>query len=408
MTSAIHGSPRLRYRDGTAYRGEQAPSLEYDPAADGPARQEATLVFWDSRGVRLGEVSTVIARHGLLRVEVERQATGPTTCSFSLATPPPDVTLTYGTRVDVHLLGRSRPWWSGFLVQVPAAAGTAWPKKYKASGWSTQLGWVMVDETWAGRRVWDIVDDLARRWIEPRTGAVYSSSAIVRTGGSRYLVSDEMQVRKTTAAATLDQLAGLAGGWEWGVGPDRVFYFRPKSAALDEAAIWWIGRHVQDVEPETDDNKVRNRLWVQCGSAGTSGDNFLDLPLEDLESQRLHGIRETVVRAPSVYAPVDAYRWASTELARLRAPVDQITCKGVPVGETLLDCRGVARLWAADGSACWELPKEQVTYKVTSARTECDVELGELPMLLHRLLGILEARRYQAELVQAAKNRQTT
>lgn len=399
-TGARYGEDYLRYGDGTIYRGPRSAVPETAAGVVLPLRRSVVLRFYDTDGLKFYEASSDSGNQTLARGDFEVTPNGPGSGSFTLLEHPAGIT--HGTRVDLHLWGLAAPVWSGWVQGRPAAGRWAWPYDFRAFGFFSQLDWPHVgDHTWTTERVWEIVDEVVRTYVEPRTQVLYSAGAI--SALAKYKVQ-EMRARIIPAKKLLDQLSSLAGTFEFGVGPDRQFFFRPETAEVLEH--WWLGKHFAAADPDEDSSRIVNRLWVQHGKRSADGDNYLALPLEDVASQRTHGIREGVFRAPSVFNQADAYRAGSVELKRQKDPTVRLPVRGLEFDGTPILCRGFARVVSEDGSQEYVLQKKRVHYRITPERVSVDVDLGERIQDGAAWFSELAATQSRLELVQQMTNRQ--
>lgn len=400
-TSARYGEDLVRFGDGTIYRGPRAATPDYAAGVTLPRRRSVVLRFYDAQGLKFHEISSDTGNQVLLKGDFELLQSGPGSGSFSLAVRPAGVT--HGTRVDLHLWGSSTPIWSGWIQGIPSPGRWSHPPfDFRAFGFSAQLDWTYVeDATWTTTPVHEIVDEVIRTYVEPTTRILYSAPAI--SALARYNVQ-ELRGRVIPCKKLLEQLSSLAGVFEFGAGPDRQFFFRPESQVITEH--WWAGRHFAATDPDEDSSRIANRLWVQHGKRSADGDSYLPLPLEDKASQRDHGVRVGVVRAPSVYNQADAYRFASVELSRLAEPTVRLPVRNLEYTGTPILCRGSARVVAEDGSAEYVLRKRRVVYRIASERVSVDVDLGERMLTDAEWISELFATQSRIELVQQMANRQ--
>jgi hypothetical protein len=401
VTSAIHGSPWLRYGDGTIYRGEQAQEAA-SSSISMASRSGAELRVYDSTGVLVGLVSSEWGTQILLAAKATVTTSGPGSLSFSLDRRP-SWTMTHGTRVDLHLDGSVSPVWSGYLQQVPSALSTAWPYDYEAIGWRAQMSGVIIpSQTYTARRIYQVVRDLVRSQVEPRTDIIYDASLI--DSSATYLLGD-YRAERATLTSVLDDLRDMAGLYVWGVDADRRFYFQPVSTAV--GYHWWVGQHVTDCKAEEESDKLANRIWVKMGKRlPLSDDQWLSYPVEDLASQATYGVREASITAPSVYTESDAARMASVTLAERKAPTVRLSLSGLNYTGPIA-CEGQARVVSADGTAEETRPIEEVTYDIGPARIDVSVDLGDRRPDVGRWLAGWYGQQERLEQLQQAAQRQT-
>jgi len=400
VTSARYGSPWLRYRDGTVYRGE--PRLEPVPASlSMPGRDGAELRVYDDVGRLVGICSSEWGTQTLLSARATVTTAGPGALEFSLAERPAWA-MTHGTRVDLHLWGGPEPVWGGYITSAPSALSTRRPYRYDAVGWRSQLAGVIIpQQTWSGWRIVQVVRDLVRRYVEPRTSIVMDPILIDER--ATYILGD-YRAERATLTSVLDDLRDLAGLYVWGVDAQRRFRFQPVSQEV--GWHWWVGVHCTECEAEEDSSKLANRIWVKMGKRlPQTSDQWLTYPLEDLASQRTYGARDGSITAPSVFSEADAVRMASVTLAERREPTVRLRLRGLAVEEPV-PCVGRARVVGPDGDEETR-PIDEVTYSVTGARIEVEVDLGDRQPEIGRWLADWHGQQERLEQLQQAAQRQT-
>lgn len=401
-TSARYREDFLRYGSGTIYRGPAAGLDDFRRDDLEPIRRGITLRIYNTSGLKIGEITSEVSGQVLLAASWELLPTGCGGASFTFSDVLPQfVSLPFNTRIDVHLSGAIAPIWSGFLRRLPSPITSTWPRTFEGYGFQAHLDRVIIRQQDYSEQITSrAVAELVRDYLDPSTGILYSASKICSS--CRYRIRD-IQFRYITVRRAMEQLAGLAGEYEWGVDADREFFFRRESREITES--WWVGRHVAEADVDEDYEDMANRIWVQSGQRSGSGDNFLPLPLDDAGSQAAYGMWESIVRAPSVFNLTDAYRFASVELARRAQPAVRASARGIEYQGQPVDCRGLVRLVGRDGTEI-TARKRRVRYTLTGSRLTLDVDLGEREIDLPGWVADLGAQQARLELIQQSTNRQ--
>lgn len=396
----------FRYGEGVWYRGPRSADV-LDPEL---VITGALVQLYGPGDVLIASLSSDAADSRMSRLRFELTPTGPGYLDLDITSLPDGVGIQHAARVDVFLDGRLRPHgrikpvYSGYIQQMPNAGSTEWPRKYRGFGFYGLLDKMMTTRTFMAASVWRIVDTLARE-IETRTVGriIYNSSKIQISHdgtGSAYPV-EKIVFSKASYKTALTQLAGLAGGWEFGVDSDRELWFRAPITEPSNDSLLWCPQHVTQVTYNEDSTDVINRLWIKGGQRQTSGDNYLELPLDadgNESSQSLYGIREGDATAPSVFSDLDSYRWGACELAYRRKPRRTVSLGSLESRLNFIDCVGPLQVTLPDGSVIL-IPKSKVIYTVDQG-IACDVQLGDLTYTPGQLSGELKAQQARAELLQ--------
>lgn len=361
-------------------------------------------------------LSSDTADSHLSRLRLELTPTGCGSIELDITGLPAGVTITHGTRLDVIIGSVPNPQWnhrykgwvppiySGYVQQAPASGSTDWPRKVKGFGWYGILDKLHVNRTFIVAPVWRIVDTLVRALETATAGRVLYNAGKIQVGrfgaGSSFPVA-EIRFSHVTYRAALAQLAGLAGGYEFGVDAMREVWFREEITEPDSNAHLWVGPHVHTVTYTEDSTDLINRLWIKSGKRQAAGDNYLTVPLDadGMESsQAQYGLREGEVTAPSVFGEVDAYRWGATQLAAKSAPKKTISISEVDGRARFpADCSGPVRLTMDDGTSV-TVPKAKVVYTIDNG-VSCVIQLGEATPNLGKLSSELQAQQARAELL---------
>ena len=286
----------------------------------------------------------------------------------------------------------------GLITSVELAVGEQGTITITTDGYRVQLGWTLIDATWFGKEVSQIVTDLLDTYVLPATDITYDP-ADIEPGD--YVVDAVTFMGLATSA--IETLAQLAGAWEWGVDRNAKFFFRRPSEVvamqcrLEAGATRWT---------ETwDYSQIVNRILVR--GAGT-----VKVTRNDLQSQARYGVRSDVVYLTSLTTEPDAERYGDAVLAQ-RADVamrGQLTLAkdstlfeaGTPVPRLSVQqastVRYGERLYAEDAyNGEYPYQVQRISRRMTETGCEATLDLGlarpRLADLLTQLSNSLAAAR---------------
>lgn len=129
-------------------------------------------------------------------------------------------------------------------------------------GFLIDLSTLIVNTTYSGEGIKDIVQDILDNYVIPYSDITYSASDIDDPG---YAVSDV--VFNHTVKDAMGLLASLAGNVEWGVDRNRKFFFKLTDRNIKKVFIF--GRDIQSFTEERKDDEIINSLNV-FGADGIS------------------------------------------------------------------------------------------------------------------------------------------
>lgn len=122
-------------------------------------------------------------------------------------------------------------------------------------GYISELSDVIVNETYEGMEISDIVKDILDNYVVGVKRVIYSASDIEETSFSVASV-----VFNHDALSALKFLADLAGDFEWGVDINKSFYFKKRDTNVRRT--YHIGREIYDYEELEDHEAVKNVVNV--------------------------------------------------------------------------------------------------------------------------------------------------
>ena len=256
--------------------------------------------------------------NALNEVTFEITSTGCGQCQLTFYRQPSNTQMDYMQRIDIHLYGDRKPWYSGYIISRPIEGTTDTKFVYKGYGFYNRLENVMLWKTYENTDVGDIVRDIARQVERQTLQVVYNDSKIQSVGYSpTKLVFDGVTVKEA-----LNTLADFAVDYVYGVDEYRCLYFRRRETAVNEQARLTVGKHITSYTPSWDVSKLVNWARIKGGSVDDQGEQWLCI-VEDKESQNSYGVHQAVWNLPEAYDAADA---GSGEVRQ-----DQRSPAGVPL-----------------------------------------------------------------------------
>ena len=420
---ARFGYPLCYYGIGTRYRGLQP--LQPTPLQQ-PLRSGVTVKIYDRTDQLIQVISSNAGRSLLQKLTFDLLDTGPGQFTLQLLQ---QITINHDYRVDVHLWNSPAPIYSGFVQTIPVAGTTEHSWEIGGFGWFAKSEDTLITGVYnAGSYPHQMATDIATQFAT-NTGNRVSVGTISTTTQSTdiyqvdsngnvltglpiayvtYSTAGNVQFIRTPMKDAMKTVVDLSGQYVWGVDANRRFFFQPISQAVTDDARWWAGRHMETYVPAEDSSKIKNQVYIKLGTvrrdlpptAPLWATNFLDLPLNDLPSQALYGIRSEVYSAPAALNPTDATRAAAVELDRLCIPIQKATVTGIDFTGTPVLPVGAARIMGIGGNAL-VLQKVKVAYTVQGSSVKMDVQLGQLDRTPGTLVNTVTKAISEAALIQS-------
>ena len=238
--------------------------------------------------------------NALNEVTFEITSTGCGQCQLTFYRQPDNAQLDYMQRIDIHLYGDRKPWYSGYIISRPIEGTTDTKFVYKGYGFYNRLENVMLWKTYENTDVGDIVRDIARQVERQTLQVVYNDSKIQSVGYSpTKLVFDGVTVKEA-----LNTLADFAVDYVYGVDEYRCLYFRRRETSVNEQARLTVGKHITSYTPSWDVSKLVNWARIKGGSVDDQGEQWLCI-VEDKDSQNRYGVHQAVWNLPEAYDAAD-------------------------------------------------------------------------------------------------------
>jgi len=220
------------------------------------------VMVYNTSGELLAIFSSEIENNPLIELEFKYADTGCSSFSLSFSEIPTNVTLTYNTRIDIHLYGDSNPWYSGYITVIPKAGTTATTFTYEGYGYYDQLANVIINETYTSMEISDIVGSIMTNTVEPYTDIVYKESKLYDTS---YIVS-KLKFKHVTAKSAIEDLADYATSYVCGVDEYRQLYFKPVDTDINSNCYFFVGKNTNTFEPEESIEDLKNYLYIKASS----------------------------------------------------------------------------------------------------------------------------------------------
>lgn len=349
-------------------------------------------------------------KNALNKVTFEITSTGCGQCQLVFYDKPDAAQLDYMQRIDIHLFGDRKPWYSGYILTRPIEGTTETQFTYKGYGFYDRLANVLIFKTYENMDVGEIVRDIARQ-VETQTLQIaYNESKIQDVGYSpTKLVFDGV-----TAKEALKTLSDFAVDYVYGVDEYRNIYFRRRETAVNEQARLTVGKHLASYSPAWDASKLVNWARIKGGNIDDNGEQWLCV-VEDSASQQTYGIHQAVWSLPEAYSVEDAMRWGQNQIDQYKAPVKSAKVSGVnldyPYPDGTFNVRhmtteGLAEIRRLDGVTD-TYPIKKIKYTISGADgIKTELELGEPEFSVDRYLADSERRAKDIEQSQASALKQ--
>lgn len=367
------------------------PTHEYYPG-------QYVVYAYAADGTRTAMFGSGIEDNALSSLSFSITSTGCGDCTLTFKKLPSNVELTYMQRIDIHLFGDRRPWYSGYILSRPVEGTTESTYTFKAHGYYNRLESMYLFQTYKNMDVADIVRDIARQ-AEKSQDLIYNETKIITAGYTvQKLVFDGTSVKDA-----LKTLADFAVDYVYGVDENRNLYFKPRNAAINEQARLTVGVHLSSYVPEWDVSKIVNWARIKGGNIDDSGEQWL-CTVEDAESQQLYGVRQAVWTLPEAQAAEDAERWGKNQIQKYKDPVRSAKVSGVRLEYPLQNGTFNVRHMTTDGEAeirtlsgdTYTYPINKISYTVSASKgISADLQLGEPVFALDRYL-LEQERNYKA------------
>lgn len=233
---------------------------------------------------------------------------------------PEDLVIERNDRVDIHLMGTDRPWYSGRVQDIPGVSSKLGGWQYGGHGYFEELDNIIVNEDYQNMSVANMVIDLAQTYLGGRDILFFSDQFM--SGG---YTAQHVQFDRSTFKGALKKLAELAHNYVFGINEDRQLFFRPQEgrplSRYANKASHWLGYNLDSFELAEDTKKIHNIIHVKIGEISAEDSNFADFILEDLDSIAFFGERAKALTAPELKNQDDAQTWAQYKLEEAAWPM---------------------------------------------------------------------------------------
>lgn len=180
-------------------------------------------------------------------------------------------------------------------------------------GYISELSDVIVNETYEGMEISDIVKDILDNYVVGIKNVSYSASDIEETSFSPASI-----VFNHDVLSALTLLAELAGDVEWGVDRNKNFYFKRRDTNVRRT--YHIGREIYEYQEIEDHEAVKNVVNV-------FGSESSVVPLSTITSAgsvSTFGRKESNIFQSSIVEPSDANRLGLVNVKNTDSKIRQI------------------------------------------------------------------------------------
>lgn len=301
--------------------------------------------------------------------------------------------------LHIYLENNSTPTFYGYVSKLPGPGTDRDYVEIQGSGMLGQLKWKTVVAVYEEMRVFEIVRDIGENHGLANLGDIRYFPFGISEKADFFVT--KIDFKGVPIDECMSQLATLAGpDFRFGITPSGVFFFS-NSRSSENYVTWRTGIHFSEFTVDYDSSALYNRSLVKH-PASIDSSGFLELPIEDEESQKMYGVREKVFSSPSTIDPVDAYRAASVDLARNSSPQPRSSIRGL-IYQGEISIPGIVRLYGRD-RAYYELRKKRVKYSFGPAGMTADVELGSLEDNLVELVNEMSTVQKRFEILNRTES----
>jgi hypothetical protein len=345
MSNSFRGNdivnPRVTTAFGTARGGQKllrgifTDLTQYEFATASAVK----IYFYNRAGRRLGELSSEHYNRQLLDVNFELVENGCGSASIELAEYP-SFSVELGTYIEVFLYQSTIPWYSGIIMKVPSPAtfGENSAITLEVFGFYQLLEQVILKTAatkptqYGYTNVTSAAYDIAVNFIGPNLSVGIDPN---RFEPSSY-VATELDFELAHAKKALKDLADLSRDYIFGIDAKRKVFFRARRTKSTNLGISFLTHNIEKLEVIRDLDSVVNRLYVKSGSsrgdAGQGTNLALEDPIEDVDSQRIYGVREKVETVPTLVNTTDVDQWGQWFIDQHSEPEETVTIRLTDIG----------------------------------------------------------------------------
>ena len=368
-----------------------------------------TVIAYAEDGTKTAFFGSGIEKNPLYKLTFEISQTGCGNCELTFKVLPSTSELNYMQRIDIHLFGDEKPWYSGYIISRPVEGTTETEYKFTAHGYYNRLETMILFETYENMDVGEIARDIARK-AEQNYGLVYNATKIADVGYTvTKLVFDGVTVKEA-----LSTLSDFALDYVYGVDEYRSLYFQSRERGINEEARLTVGKHVNKYVPSWNTEKMYNWARVKGGNIDDEGEQWLCV-VQDTASIAKYGKRDKVLTLPSAYEVADAKRWGENQIAQYKDPIRSAKVTGVrleyPLADGTFNVRHLTTLGQAQirtlSGETHEYPITKVKYTISaSTGISAEMTLGEPVFALDTYLAGIERNAKDIEQSQASAIKQ--
>ena len=339
-----------------------------------PEEDGFRVEFYNTSGVKIGVLGSDIQQNPVLRIEFTAEEFGPGEFRMELSAAP-GFSIGYLTQVRVYPFFSLKPWFTGFIKNIPQNRKPGEPLIYEGYGYYAQLARVLVNGTFTAPDAALLWMQIINNYLVGNTGIGFSWLWIGNTGWNTLTEINWDYVEAGTAG---EDLAKLSGNFVFGVNELAKGFF--KQVFTTAKNHWWEGIHFTACDIVLNTDNLVNRVYVKGGETDAQGSNILTTR-ENGDSITAYGLHEKVIDLPSAMEVADAETFGDYQLALYKDPRYTGTVSGLNLkllaGLRPVVVNGKARVTLYDGTE-YQIQVRRVKYTISSEGILADVELGEL------------------------------
>ncbi|MBP2653358.1 MAG: hypothetical protein H6Q73_927 [Firmicutes bacterium] len=347
------------------------------------------IALYNSSGQISQYLSSDIFDSPLVSVEFKLEETG---CSdFTLTLSREYASLIFiNQRIEIYLFGETSPRYCGYVNQRGLSGTTTDTVEIAGYGYYGKFEKIIINKTYEDIEVTSAVKDLIRNYIAGKTGISYNSRKMVSTD----FTLTGQQFAYATASDVLEDLAGYADDYVYGVDELMDFFWKPRDTTVNEDTRLWVGTHFTTFEPEEDMSDLVNYFYVKYGEEQDDGsyyyldDDSNPVVFSDSESIETYGYYEDVFTMPTAITETDVIRWAQNKLENTKNPTFSAKLSGftLDVIKRNIKPEGMAVINCEDGTQ-YEYQVTEVDYKISGDDgITMEITLGNKPDRLDKYI----------------------
>lgn len=347
------------------------------------------IALYNSAGQITKYLASDIFDSPLVSVEFKLEETGCSDFTLTLNREYADL-IFINQRISIYLFGETSPRYTGYVNARALSGTTTETIEVSGYGYFGKFEKIIINETYENIEVMAAVSDLIQNTVAAKTGITYNSRKMVSTD----FTLTGQQFAYATAKDVLEDLAGYADDYVYGVDELMEFYFKPRTTTINEDSRLWVGTHLTTFEPEEDMSDLVNYFYVKYGEEQDDGsyyyldDDSEPVAFYDQTSIDTYGYYEDVLTMPTAITSTDVIRWAQNKLENTKSPTVSAKLSGftLDVIKRNIKPEGLAVVNCDDGTQ-YQYQVTEVDYKISGDDgITMEITLGSKPDRLDKYI----------------------